>query len=91
MIFQELFEPPPVADDKELFKRLYIACENRLLACRPAYRIQQDMKGYLNAGSVLDRTKYRVENGVWTPEKGATVLHALLGRILEKTKTCLVG
>jgi CHC2 zinc finger len=87
----ELDEAPRVAENKEAFKKAYMVCEARLLACKPAYRMQKDMAGYLTAGSILDRTKARVDTGVWPPEKGIGVLEALRGRIVEKATKCPVG
>jgi hypothetical protein len=49
------------------------------------------MLGYLNVGSILDRTKYRVDNDIWTPERGVRILQALLERIHTKTVACLGG
>lgn len=82
---------PQGAEQKEAFKRLYMVCEARLLACKPAYRMQDDMRGYLTAGSVLDRTKARVESGIWTPEKGIDVLELLRARLVEKASACPAG
>lgn len=82
---------PKVDERKEAFKRLYVACELRIVACKPAYQAHGDLKGYLTAGSILDRTKYRVDHGLWPPERGSSVLQTLLARILEKTTACLAG
>lgn len=87
----ENYEPPKPAENKEAFKKDYLICEARLLACKQAYRMQQDMEGYLTAGSVLDRTKARVDTGVWTPEKGVSVLGLLREKIVEKANKCPVG
>lgn len=85
-----LLQPPRVIEKKEAFKNLYVTCEYRLLECKKAYRYQDDLKGYLSASSVLDITKSRVDAGVWTPEKGMTVLESLLGRMLERATSCPV-
>lgn len=85
------YQPPRLAENKEAFKKAYMVCEARLLACKPSYRMQQDMVGYLTAGSILDRTKARVDTGAWTPEKGVSVLEILRGRIVEKAIKCPVG
>lgn len=76
---------------RERYKALYTACESRLLACKATFQRLDDMRGYLNAGSVLDRVKYKVDNNVWDPEKGEQVLTALLERIREKTRACPAG
>lgn len=85
------YEAPKLAENKEAFRKIYRHCETRLLACKPAYRLQDDMTGYLTAGSVLDRTKARVDSGSWTPEKGVEVLEVLRARLIEKAKSCPVG
>jgi hypothetical protein len=82
---------PKVDTEGERFERVYLACEGRLLASKSAYRTQGDMRGYLNAGSILDRVKFRVGNDLWTPERGVHVLQALLDRIHMKTTACLDG
>lgn len=84
-------DEPPAADSREAFKKAYRVCEARLLACKPAYRMRNDMTGYLSAGSVLDRTKYRVDTGAWAPEKGVRVLEALRARLVERAAACPVG
>ena len=85
------YVPPRVAENKEAFKRAYLLCESRLRDCKLAYRMANDMAGYLSAGSVLDRTKARVDGGVWSPEKGVEILSALRLRLIEKAKACPVG
>jgi len=85
------FEPNQRADNSEAFKKLYLACEVRLLGSKRVYQLQNDMKGYLNAGSLLDRTKYRVDSEAWSPERGMDLLQQLLARILDKTTSCPVG
>lgn len=84
-------EPSKVDENLAAFKRTYLHCESRLLSCKSVYRKQEDMRGYLNAGSILDRTKFKVDNNLWTPERGVSVLLALFERIRIKTKTCLDG
>jgi hypothetical protein len=84
-----LWETPVKVDtERDRFQRYYLACEARLLACKPSYRKLGDMAGYLNVGSILDRTKHRVDNDVWKPERGVLILQALLDRIFTKTAAC---
>lgn len=76
---------------EDRFKKLYVVCENRLLVTKHAYRQADDLHGYLAAGSVLDRTKYRVDNGQWDSDRGVAVLRTLLERMRERERDCPVG
>jgi hypothetical protein len=82
---------PKVDTERERFQKFYLVCEARLLACKAAYRKQGDMHGYLNVGSILDRTRYRVDNDIWPADKGVKILQALLERIHVKVAACLDG
>lgn len=82
---------PKVDTERERFQRVYGACEARLLGCKPSYRKQGDMRGYLNVGSILDRTKFKVDNDQWPAERGVQVLRVLLERIHAKTAACPDG
>jgi hypothetical protein len=68
----------------EAFKKLYLACERRLVSCKSAYRHLDDLTGYLAAGSALDKIRYRVEQKLWLPERGVKSLEQLLDKISEK-------
>ena len=85
------FEEPEEEGGRDAFKRTYVACEARLVSSKAAYRAQADMRGYLNVGSILDRTRFQVDNDLWTPERGILILQALLDRIHAKTKACPGG
>lgn len=85
------WESPKAETEREHFQRVYLACEARLLSCKPAFRKLGDMRGYLNVGSILDRTKYRVDNEVWNPAYGTRILQALLERIHTKAAACPDG
>lgn len=87
----EASEPSDELDQKEAFKRIYLVCEARLLSSKAAYRKGEDMRSYLNAGSILDRTKFKVDKDLWTPERGVMVLRVVLERIQAKSKPCLGG
>jgi|SRR5688572_7968383 hypothetical protein len=84
----EVEAPTKDSESREAFKRVYLICEQRLIASKRAYRLQNDMVGYLKAGSILDRTKSRVDAGAWTPEKGLEVLDGLRKRIIAKACGC---
>lgn len=77
--------------NRDIFKRTYLACEARLIGSKAAYRQQDDLRGYLNLGSILDRTKFKVDHEEWTPERGVLVLGALLERIRAKAASCPGG
>lgn len=71
----------------EEFEKLLDMSESRLVMARSDYERHNDMAGYLSAGSVLDRVRYRVRNRVLPPDKGVVVLTRLLDRIGEKIRT----
>lgn len=81
-------DTPKVDAARARFEKVYVACEARLIAAKSAYRKQGDMRGYLNAGSILDRTRYRVDNEVWPPAQGVKMLQVLLERIHDKATAC---
>lgn len=83
--------PPQESKDLELFKKTFLACANHLIRKRPLYKKLDDMVGFLSAGSVLDKTKYRVDKKVWSPEKGLRVLRTLFDRMREKERQCPDG
>jgi hypothetical protein len=49
------------------------------------------MVGYLSAGSVLDKVRFRVDSNLWSPDKGIQVLEQLLDKIREKVSQCPEG
>ncbi len=75
----------------ESFNSLYEASERRLRGAREAYQHLGDLKGYLSAGQVLDRLRYRVNNQKMSSEQGEKILRELLDRIAEKVRSCPVG
>jgi hypothetical protein len=79
---------PEGSKDMAAFEALYEACEGRLRSGRPAYRQLDDMVGYLSAGQVLDKLRYRVDKRQMTPEQGQGVLQQLLDRIGAKVRSC---
>lgn len=79
------FEDPRLA----LFKKMFLACDNRLLSLKSTYKKLGDRVGFLSASSVLDRVKHRVDHQVWKPAKGIATLEALLQRIQERVDSCL--
>lgn len=83
----------PLEDQAALseFKARYVQAESRLLSCRAAYQYLQDMRGYLAAGSALDKIRARVGTQKWKPEKGTSALVSLLDKIGEKVRRCPVG
>lgn len=79
----------PEVEDR--FKKMYLVCEVRLLNTKPAYRASDDLRGYLTLGSVLDRTKHKVDTGQWDSKRGQAVLRTVLDRIQAKENACPVG
>jgi len=63
----------------ERFLKLHAVCESRLLEARAAY--EEDMVGYLQVGSVLDKIGYRVDQKTVGVNKGLEVLRQVLDRI----------
>lgn len=85
------FEGIGQTETEDVFKRMYLVCEVRLLNSKRAYRESDDLRGYLTAGSVLDRTKHKVDTRQWNSERGAAVLRMLLDKIQAKVSACPVG
>lgn len=75
----------------ESFDTLYESCENCLRGARDAYHKLGDMVGYLSAGQVLDKLRYRVDQRLMTPERGKETLRQLLSRIAAKERQCPEG
>lgn len=75
----------------ESFDILYEAAESYLIRARVAYRHLDDMKGFLSAGQVLDKVKFRVDSSKMDPQAGEKILRELLNRIKRKEKSCPVG
>jgi hypothetical protein len=86
-------EEGPSEDDVALehFKRAYMFCESRLISQKATYKKLGDMAGYLSAGSVLDKVRFRVDARLWTPKHGEEILDQLLERIREKVRQCPDG
>lgn len=83
----------PTQDEAALerFKRVFMQCESRLVSQKAIYKKLNDMVGYLAAGSVLDKVRFRVDAKLWNPIKGVEVLNQLLDRIREKVSRCPDG
>lgn len=75
----------------ESFDALYESCEHRLKGARETYHKLSDMVGYLSAGQVLDKLRYRVDKRQTTPERGKEILRQLLDRIGAKESQCPEG
>lgn len=84
---------PKVVEDPSLdgFKAKYVLCEKRLVHCKASFQHLGDMAGYLAAGSILDKAKYRVDTKVWSSTKGIQVLDQLLEKIFERVSKCPGG
>jgi len=78
-------------ETEDRFKRMYLVCEVRLVNSKAAYRESGDMRGYLTIGSILDRTKHKVDTREWNSERGVAVLMTLLDKIQAKASACPVG
>jgi hypothetical protein len=85
------FEKNRVDLSRESFDALYQAAEGRLVRARAAYQYLDDLTGYLSAGQVLDKLRYRVDSGRMPPQKGEQILRELLARIAKKVRSCPVG
>ncbi len=85
------FEPFAQTESQDTFKKLYLVCEVRLINSKRAYRESDDLRGYLTIGSLLDRTKHKVDTRQWNSERGAAVLTTLLDKIRAKVSACPVG
>lgn len=91
--FSEAITRPPSEGEQqlELFKKRFVAADRSLVARKKNYAQLNDMVGFLSACSILDKTKYRVDNHVWTPEKGLQVVETLLDRLRERMRKCPEG
>ena len=78
-IFDEQAKDEEVA--LERFTKLHEICESRLLEAKGAYERAEDMVGFLQAGSVLDKLAYRVDKKTVPVAKGLSVLRQVLDRI----------
>lgn len=76
------------ATSMESFDALYESCERRLRGTRGSYHKLGDPVGYLSAGQVLDKLRYRVDKKLTPPEKGKEILRQLLDRIAAKVSQC---
>lgn len=75
----------------EEFDALYEVAERRLKNAAPAFKYLDDLTGFLKAGSVLDKLRYRVDECVVKPSRGEQVLRQLLERIAAKERQCPEG
>lgn len=80
------FRAPQVNQGLIDFDKLYEICENRLRLAKVSYEAQEDMLGFLRAGSVLDKVRHKVDAGQLPPEKGLQVLEQLRDRIGERIR-----
>lgn len=82
---------PGDEDQLESFERRLGACEVRLRESEPAYRQLDDLIGYLQAGSILDRLRYRVEKRAIPAARGLEILGQVLTKIGEVERACPTG
>ena len=91
--------PPPMPDgmtaarvarvdpDLETFKTLFAACENRLISAKLAYAQLDDLRGYVTAGSVLDKLYSKVMAHRMPAKKANEVLQQLIEKIGLKMRS----
>jgi hypothetical protein len=85
---EAVLDTPQVDPNLEVLKTLTQSCENCLRRAKPAYRALGDFKGFVRAGSVLDRVHYRLGKRIISSEKAISLLRELLSKITEK-ELCL--
>ena len=85
---EAVFSSPKGNQSLESFDALCRAAEGRLLEVRDDYRRLRDLQGYLAAGQVLDRLRFRVDSKNMDPDKGKEVLQKLLDKIAAKVRQC---
>lgn len=71
---------------KQEFDRLFRACEERLIGERSTYVELQDMRGYLVAGSILDKAYAQVSDARLSYSEGIVLLKTLLQKIGDKVR-----
>lgn len=86
-----ILDDGPEEDKLADFSRLIEICETRLIEAGAAYRRLDDMVGYLQVGSVLDKLRYRVDQRALSPERGLEILQQVLTKIGETERSCPDG
>jgi hypothetical protein len=86
-----IYDEPKGPDLFEEFERLVDVCERRLQEAEPAYRATDDLVGYLQVGSVLDKLRYRVEQKTVAPGRGLEILKQVLAKVGEVERGSPVG
>lgn len=85
---EAVYRAEVVDEAMEEFEALHEMCEGRLKGARRAYYQLDDMEGYLMAGQVLDKLRFRVAKKQTKPSRGVVVLHQLRDKIGEKIRQC---
>lgn len=88
---EAILNEDPFDEALDDFDDLYAVCESRLREARPAYRYFDDLRGYLSAGSVLDKLRHKVDNRLLRPERCTEILRQLLDKIGDKERSCPEG
>jgi len=88
-----IFDDRPNEEEGRLdsFESLLEVCERRLKEAEPAYRQLEDMLGYLQVGSVLDKLRYRVAQKTLKPGKGLEILQQVLTKVGAAERACPSG
>lgn len=81
------FETPVDDTQREAFDRLYEACEERLRSVRDDYERVNDMKGFLLAGSILDKAHAQTSDGKLSFKDGVSLLSKLVVKIRERVQS----
>jgi len=71
---------------KDLFTTLLDLCEHRLRTARDSYFSQEDMAGFLIAGSILDKLTFRIAEGKLAYEKANELLKQLIDKIGDRIR-----
>lgn len=80
----------PAEESLDAFNTLFEACERRLIGARPAYAQLNDLKGYISAGSILDKLHSKVMDRRMPASRAQEVLQQLLERIGQKMRASTV-
>lgn len=75
-------QDPALAD----FQRLHDVCESRLRYALQAYKALDDLTGYIQCGSILDKLLHRVTRRKLAPGPASQVLQQLLAKIGKKVE-----
>lgn len=88
---EAILDEDPFDEALDDFEDMYAVCESRLREARPAYRYFDDLRGFLSAGSVLDKLRHKVDNRLLRPERATEILRQLLNKIGDKERACPEG